>query len=66
MNGFCVFPRYLFATDWGAQAFVARMNMDGSDFRQIISTGLTWPNGLTIDYYADKVYWADAFADIIE
>lgn len=40
--------------------------MDGGDFKIIVKGGLTWPNALTVDYYTDKVYWADAFADIIE
>ena len=40
--------------------------MDGSDRRVLHSTGLTWPNGLTIDYTAQRIYWADASRDMIE
>lgn len=28
--------------------------------------GLSWPNGLAIDYQARKLYWADARTDYIE
>lgn len=41
--------------------------MDGSDRRTIISDGIFWPNGLTIDYSGgQKIYWADAKHHVIE
>ena len=40
--------------------------MDGSDRRVLHSIGLTWPNGLTVDYLAQKIYWVDANQDRIE
>ncbi|KAI6065095.1 Low-density lipoprotein receptor-related protein 2 isoform X2 [Aix galericulata] len=40
--------------------------MDGKDKMVIISTKLEWPNGLTIDYTNDKLYWADAHLNYIE
>lgn len=27
---------------------------------------ITWPNALAVDLYAEKLYWADAFLDVIE
>ena len=27
---------------------------------------LQWPNGLTIDYHHERIYWCDAFNDRIE
>ena len=57
---------YAYMTDWGAQAFIGRAAMDGSEFTKLITTGIVWPNALTIDYYANRVYWADAFLDTIE
>lgn len=59
---------YLFFTDWGHQAFIARMGTDGSKFERIImyTDKLVWPNALTIDYLSDKIYWADAHLDKIE
>ena len=40
--------------------------MDGSDRKVLHDTDLTWPNGLTIDYQLQRLYWADAFTDRIE
>nr|CAB3263487.1 prolow-density lipoprotein receptor-related protein 1-like [Phallusia mammillata] len=55
----------LFATDWGSEASVIRMRLDGSQSTQVV-TGLGWPNGLTIDYEHDKVFWCDAKTDLIQ
>lgn len=59
---------YLFFTDWSHQAFIARIGMDGSKFKRIVlyENKLVWPNALTIDYFSDKIYWADAHLDRIE
>ena len=41
--------------------------MDGTDRHILVQgDGLTWPNGLSIDYHAKKLYWADARTDSIE
>ena len=34
--------------------------MDGSERVTLINTGLTWPNGITIDYDQELIYWVDA------
>ena len=34
--------------------------MDGSNRGIIIHQDIHWPNGLTIDYNAEKIYWIDA------
>ncbi len=60
------FFRYGFVTDWAADAFIARFAMDGSGFEKIVTEGIVWPNGLTVDYFSDTLYWADAFLDTIE
>ena len=58
--------RLMYWTDWGDIAKIERASMDGSDRRVLHSTGLTWPNGLTIDYPAQRIYWVDASLDVIE
>jgi len=58
--------RMLFWTDWGDSAKIERSAMDGSDRREILSTDLGFPNGLTIDYATKTLYWADAVKDRIE
>ncbi|MEQ2208960.1 Low-density lipoprotein receptor- protein 4 [Xenoophorus captivus] len=40
--------------------------MDASNRIVIISSNLTWPNGLAIDYETKRLYWADAGMKTIE
>lgn len=40
--------------------------MDASSRIVIISSNLTWPNGLAIDYETKRLYWADAGMKTIE
>lgn len=41
--------------------------LDGSGRRCVIcNSKLHWPNGLTIDYAADRLYWVDAKRHVIE
>ncbi|KHJ81206.1 Low-density lipoprotein receptor repeat class B [Oesophagostomum dentatum] len=56
----------MFVSDWSSYAFIAAASMDGSSFTKIISERITWPNALAVDIYSDKIYWADAYNDVIE
>ncbi|XP_017469873.1 PREDICTED: low-density lipoprotein receptor-related protein 4-like [Rhagoletis zephyria] len=56
----------VFWSDWGPNPKIERAYMDGSQRQMIISNGVTWPNGLTIDYPSRKLYWADAKQHAIE
>ena len=56
----------MYWSDWGEPAKIERASMDGSDRTVLHDTGLTWPNGLAIDYQLQRLYWADAFTDRIE
>ena len=40
--------------------------MDGSNRRILVTRGLYWPNGLTKDDTDNRLYWADAFLDVLE
>ena len=40
--------------------------MDGTGREVLHSSGLIWPNGLTIDFADQRIYWADANLDRIE
>lgn len=53
-------------SDWGPTPKIERSFMDGSERTTIISEGIFWPNGLTIDYSVDRIYWADAKHHVIE
>eukprot|EP00079_Xenopus_tropicalis_P011186 XP_002936802.2 PREDICTED: low-density lipoprotein receptor-related protein 2 isoform X2 [Xenopus tropicalis] len=75
-NTFCFqYPRaivvhpkkgYVYWTDWADKPFIGRAGMDGKNKTVIISTKIEWPNGLTIDYTNDMLYWADAHLNYIE
>ncbi|ALC49629.1 CG8909 [Drosophila busckii] len=55
-----------FWSDWGPNPKIERAHMDGSQRQVIISKGVTWPNGLAIDFPNGKLYWADAKQHAIE
>lgn len=56
----------MYWTDWGANPKIERAGMDASNRIVIISSNLTWPNGLAIDYETKRLYWADAGMKTIE
>ncbi|KAF7275128.1 hypothetical protein GWI33_012157, partial [Rhynchophorus ferrugineus] len=57
---------YVFWTDWGPNPKIERAEMDGSNRRSIVTESVFWPNGLTLDYIANQLYWADAKHNTIE
>ncbi|XP_063240571.1 low-density lipoprotein receptor-related protein 2 [Bacillus rossius redtenbacheri] len=58
---------HLYFSSWHLQAFIGKMGMDGSNFTRILTwmDDIAWPNALTIDYFTDRIYWADAHLDYI-
>ncbi|KAJ8922708.1 hypothetical protein NQ315_007743 [Exocentrus adspersus] len=45
---------------------VNRANMDGSNNITLFGRDtVEWPNGITIDYFANRIYWVDAKRDYI-
>ncbi|XP_013410893.1 low-density lipoprotein receptor-related protein 6 [Lingula anatina] len=52
----------MFWTDWGETPKIEKAGMDGKPETRstIIKDNIFWPNGLTIDYDEQKIYWADA------
>lgn len=56
----------MFWTDWGQTAMIERAFMDGSERRAVHNVGLSQPNGITIDYAAQKIYWSDSDLDKLE
>ena len=65
----------MYWTDWGStNPQIEKARMDGSEREVIINNKMLkgdkniqikWPNGLTIDFDTDEIYWCDAFMDII-
>jgi len=56
----------MYWTDWGKVPKIEVASLDGSDRSVLVSTKLSWPNGLAIDRQLGRLYWADAKLDKIE
>lgn len=50
----------MYWTDWGTNAKIERATLGGNFRVPIVNSSLVWPNGLTLDYENDLLYWADA------
>jgi hypothetical protein len=62
-----VFPRYMFWTDWApGDPSLNRAELDGSNIKCLFKKPIVeWPNGVTIDHIAERIYWVDAREDYI-
>ena len=58
--------RMMYWTDWGTSPKIEKASMDGTLRTVIHSTGVIWPNGLTLDYTTQTLYWVDASIDRME
>ena len=58
----------MFWSDWGSAAKIEKCGMDGnSTSRQVlVNRDIVWPNGLTIDYREDRIWWNDARLGTVE
>ena len=56
----------MYWTDWGHDPKIERAGLDGSERVILVNTSIAWPNGITIDFQEDKIYWVDAKLDKIE
>ena len=61
-----IMHRMMYWTDWGTTGKIERASMDGTNRRVLHDTALVWPNGLTLDYATQILYWVDASLDKIE
>jgi low density lipoprotein receptor-related protein 5/6 len=62
LNGCLVLNRNMFWADWGESPKLERAGMDGDETtRSVLVSGIDmyWPNSLTIDYDAGRLYWTD-------
>lgn len=64
---------WLFLVGWffnrvNLQAYIGRLNLDGTNFTMILTwmDSIAWPNALTLDYINDRLYFADAHLDYID
>ena len=57
---------FIFFTEWQRPANISRVNYNGTGLERVRQQQLGWPNGITIDYQADRLYWCDALLDRIQ
>jgi hypothetical protein len=59
--------RFIFWTDWApGDPSVNRAELDGSNVMRLFKRpDVEWPNGITIDHIAERIYWVDAHKDYI-
>lgn len=55
-----IVSREMYWSDWGIKPMIAKSLMDGTHDRPFVSDNIAWPNGLTIDYPNERLYWVDA------
>lgn len=61
--------RWMFWTDWGSPPKIERASLAGVDRTVLVdlsSSSQYWPNAIFVDYTEDRVYWIDAFNDVID
>lgn len=56
----------MYWSDWGTSPRIERAGMDGSHRQTIVETRLQWPNGISLDLVARRVFWVDAKLRLIE
>ena len=58
----------MFWTDWGNASKIEKCGMNGNQTTRQVVVGkkIFWPNGLTIDYTLNRIWWTDARLDTIE
>ena len=61
-----IIHRMMYWTDWGDNPRIERASMDGRSRIAIITTSLGWPNGITLDYDTQTLYWVEANLDRLE
>lgn len=62
---------YLYWSEWFHQevannAKIERATMTGKNREVIVERDIVWPNGITLDKAAGRLFWCDAFLDRIE
>ena len=58
-------PVYMYYTDSGTNS-IQRANLDGSNVRDIVTTGLSTPTDIAVDLTREKLYWTDSDTDKIQ
>lgn len=57
---------YIFFSEWDRPANISRAHSDGTNLLIFKDLTLGWPNGLSVDFEKDRLYWCDALLDHIQ
>ncbi|KAJ8949001.1 hypothetical protein NQ314_008307 [Rhamnusium bicolor] len=57
---------YIFFSEWDRPANISRALSDGTNLTVFKNLTLGWPNGLSIDFSSDRLYWCDALLDHVQ
>lgn len=57
---------FIYFSEWDRPANITRANSDGTGLLVFKNVTLGWPNGLSIDFQRDRVYWCDALLDHVQ
>jgi hypothetical protein len=50
----------MYWTDWGDTPMIGVAAMDGTEVKPFVTDDIHWPNGLTLDWPNQRLYWLDA------
>ncbi|XP_067677199.1 low-density lipoprotein receptor-related protein 4-like [Haliotis asinina] len=56
---------WVFWTNWALSATIERCGMDGTNRKVLINDAIKWPNGITLDYDTERLYWTDAGLEML-
>lgn len=57
---------FVFFSEWDRPANISRAYTDGTNLTVFKNLTLGWPNGLSIDFETDRLYWCDALLDHVQ
>lgn len=57
---------FIFFSEWDRPANISRAYSDGSNLTVFKNLTLGWPNGLSVDFDQDRLYWCDALLDHVQ
>ncbi|XP_066250185.1 low-density lipoprotein receptor-related protein 2 [Euwallacea similis] len=57
---------FVFFSEWDRPANISRAFTDGTNLTVFKNLTLGWPNGLSIDFETDRLYWCDALLDHVQ